>query len=393
MKIYLVSYGCEPNQGGEHEVGWKIANELERECDLTVITRRANQKQILENNSSNIDFIFLENDFFIKLKPKGKFSYLYYFFWQLSVFGFLRKRVCSDDIIHYLTFGNIHLPHFLFLLKSKLVIGPMGGGSVIKTSLVRSPSFGSKLKSKIYKFINWSVKINPIYYFLFSRCSVIIVRTHETLNIIPNFFHYKCLVFLETGIDPFKIQRTKKQRKLKNIVTTGRLITSKNIDQVIEVFIKLTEIRKNPLRLTIVGDGPMKHILEKKYDTVDNIVFLGKVPHDEINAILNKADLFLFCSIKEGGSHSLFEAAMNNVPIACYNISGMQEFPKQDCAIKIIPTSNIDFNINSLAESINNYFQSEKKINLLCENAIKDIQKNYSWSKIKNKYINIYKSI
>ena len=42
-KLYLIVYACEPNQGGEHQVGWKIANELVNKCNLTVITRKSNQ--------------------------------------------------------------------------------------------------------------------------------------------------------------------------------------------------------------------------------------------------------------------------------------------------------------------------------------------------------------
>ena len=80
------------------------------------------------------------------------------------------------------------LPHFLFLLKSKLIIGPMGGGSVIRTSLIRNSLFSTKIKFFIYQFVNWTVKINPIYYLLFSKCSKIILRTKETLNIIPKIF-------------------------------------------------------------------------------------------------------------------------------------------------------------------------------------------------------------
>lgn len=392
-KLYLVAYSCEPNQGGEHEVGWKVANELASERNLLVITRKANQKLIEEFNNKNINFLFLENETFLHLKPKGKFSYIYYVFWQLKVFSILRKKVCKEDIIHYLTFGNIHLPHFLFLLKSKLIIGPMGGGSVIRTSLIRNPSIYTKIKTTFHNFINYTVKINPIYYLLFSKCSKIILRTDETLNMIPKLFHKKCIVFLETGIDFVKIKTENKNRSLNEIVTTGRLIESKNIDQVIEVFLEICKIKNEYLRLTIVGDGPMRSFLEKKYSSIDNIIFLGKVPHKAVHDVLKKADLFLFCSIKEGGSHSLFEATMSNVPIACYNISGMQEFPKVDSAIKITPTKNIDNNIYSLANKIIDSFQSKEMINLLCENGKNDIQTNYSWKRLTEKYINIYKSI
>ena len=114
------------------------------------------------------------------------------------------------------------------------------------------------------------------------------------------------------------------------------------------------------------------------------------MPHKTVYEVLKKADLFLFCSIKEGGSHSLFEATMCNVPIACYNISGMQEFPKMDSAIKITPTKNIDNNIYSLAKKINDSFQSKEMINLLCENGKKDIKNKLFLEKINRKNILIF---
>ncbi|MBU3938885.1 glycosyltransferase [bacterium] len=392
MRVYLIVYACEPNQGGEHQVGWKVANELVKKCTLKVITRRSNQKLIEQYNDENIDFQFIENDAFIHFKPHGKFSYFYYLFWQFSVYLYLKRVVKKDDIVHYLTFGNLHLPHFLFLLKSKLILGPMGGGSIIDTKLMRQSSLKAKVKSNIHRFINFTVGINPIYYILFARSSKIILRTEETLKIIPKCFHKKCSVFLETGVDASAIDIVKKERKLRNIITTARIIDSKNIDQVIEVFKKLVELTSGSLELSIVGDGPMKSTLEKKYSSVENLQFLGKVPHEKIESLLRGSDLFIFCSIKEGGSHSLFEAAMNNCPIACYDISGMKEFPKANASIKITPSHNIDDNIRRLAEKIDKIFNTQS-VDKLCENAIADLKENYDWQELGKRYIKIYEEI
>jgi len=123
-KVYLVAYACAPNQGGEHEVGWRIADELKGKCDLEVVTRISYPR----NDANGIKFKDIENNLFLFLKPRNGFSYLYYVFWQISVFLYLRKVVKKQEIVHYITFGNLHLPHFLFLLKSKLIVGPMGGG-------------------------------------------------------------------------------------------------------------------------------------------------------------------------------------------------------------------------------------------------------------------------
>lgn len=392
MKVYLIVYGCEPHQGGEHEVGWKVANELVNECDLKVITRKSNQKLIEQNNDKNIDFTFIENDTFIGFKPRGKFSYLYYLFWQFSVYMHLKRMVKKEDIIHYLTFGNLHLPHFLFLLKSKLILGPMGGGSFTNTFLLRRPSLKEKVKSSIHYLVNISLKINLIYFFLFKKSSKIILRTEETLKLVPPYFHNKCTVFLETGVNSKMINYNPKVRKLEKIILTSRFVEHKNIIQTIEVFLELEKLQSNKITLTLCGDGPTRIALENQYSNHENIDFKGKIPHETIAELLVESDLFLFCSIKEGGSHSIFEAAMNNIPIACYDISGMTEFPKNDSSIKIVPTRNIDNNVRFLAEKIIKYF-NEEKIDNICANAIKDLKENYDWEKVSHRYIEIYKEL
>lgn len=392
MNTYLVAYGCEPDQGGEHQVGWKLANTLYDKCNLEVITRISNKKLVEQENTNNINFTFIENELGMKFKPKGRFSYFYYLFWQISVYKYLKKIVKKDDIVHYVTFGNIHLPQFLFLLKSKLVIGPMGGGSIVDYNLMKKSSFKTKIKSNIHKFINFTAKVNPIYYLTFKKCSKIILRTYETQRLINNSFMSKTEVFLETGIDTSLINTKKKDRELKHIITTARIIDTKNIDQVIDVFNKLNKMNDNKLMLSILGDGPEKPKLQKINQSNNSICFLGKVSHQTINKYLEEADLFLFCSIKEGGSHSLFEASMNNIPIACYDISGMEVFPKNDSSIKIKPQYDIEKNTTELANLINEKFL-KNQTNELCSNAIDDLKENYDWQSISKRIETIYKGI
>ena len=48
------------------------------------------------------------------------------------------------------------------------------------------------------------------------------------------------------------------------------------------MFQKLCAIRKETLRLTIVGDGPMKQVLKKKVQKRKKNSFLGKIPHKKL---------------------------------------------------------------------------------------------------------------
>ena len=257
---------------------------------------------------------------------------------------------------------------------------------------MKNPPIKEKIKFVFHQFVNMSTKINPLYHYLFFKSSKIILRTKETLRIVPQMYHEKCEVFLETGIDKSQINEKPKRRKLKRIISTGKFIHSKNIDQVIEVFIQLNKLSNHQLELFIAGDGPLRNSIEKKYSDVPGVNILGKIPHEKIKFLLQDADLFLFCSIKEGGSHSLFESAMKNIPIACYDISGMREFPKNDSAIKIEPTYDIDHNITMLAEKII-YMFNHNKVENICKNAIKDLKDNYDWSELSKRYIRIYNEI
>ena len=113
-------------------------------------------------------------------------------FWQISTYNYLKRTVNKDDIVHYVTFGNIHLPQFLFLLKSKLVLGPMGGGSLVDYKMMRNSSTKLKMKSIVHKFINFTAKVNPIYLYTYYKSNKIILRTNETKCLIPKIFHKKC---------------------------------------------------------------------------------------------------------------------------------------------------------------------------------------------------------
>ncbi len=65
-RVYLVAYACEPNQGGEHEVGWQTANYLVDKCDLVVVTRTSNRKLIERYNKYKV-YILLKNNLFLKI--------------------------------------------------------------------------------------------------------------------------------------------------------------------------------------------------------------------------------------------------------------------------------------------------------------------------------------
>ena len=379
--VYLIAYGCEPGLGGEAEVGWQTAVGLKRQgVELTAVTRKANAAAIMAaGEPCKPEFVFLESPL-VKLKPRGRFSYFYYLCWQWTVWRYLRTRVKPDDIVHLLTFGNIMLPTFVGWLPCRLVLGPMGGGAVADPRLMSDPSWKRKAAFLFQRAIKKTFRFLPHIRHLLHRADVVIARTGETLGMLPRFCRDKAVVMLETGVRKPSPPMREYDGRMRRIVTVSRLIDTKNVDQVIEIYGMLKDRFPELTDLDVVGDGPCREKLQKRYGDVPGVHFLGKVPHERIGEMLRRADLFLFCSIKEGGSNALFEAAAAGLPIACYDVSGMTVFPPDAGAMKSCPKRSRRMeNMRALFRSISETFPDGEAVGKMVDRALKDMEDHYLW--------------
>lgn len=91
----------------------------------------------------------------------------------------------------------------------------------------------------------------------------------------------------------------------------GRLAVEKNI----EAFLKLNL----PGSKWLIGDGPVRDELEKKYPKAR---FLGAKPHAQLPAYYNCADVFVFPSLTDTFGLVLAEAMACGVPVAAYPVEG-----------------------------------------------------------------------
>lgn len=91
----------------------------------------------------------------------------------------------------------------------------------------------------------------------------------------------------------------------------GRLAVEKNL----EAFLKLNL----PGQKTVVGDGPLRSLLENRYPECR---FLGKQEGDKLSAIYAGADVFVFPSKTDTFGIVLLEALASGVPIAAFPVTG-----------------------------------------------------------------------
>ena len=107
------------------------------------------------------------------------------------------------------------------------------------------------------------------------------------------------------------------------IIYAGRISEEKGVEELINAFLKHSDKK---LKLKIIGDGPQKKLLEKKYKK-ENISFLGALTNQEsIFYIQRSLALFMFTHLYEGQPTVANEASINSVPTVFPNNGGIHEF-------------------------------------------------------------------
>lgn len=114
-----------------------------------------------------------------------------------------------------------------------------------------------------------------------------------------------------------------------NVVFVGRMAPNKKIEDVISAFAVYKEKYDNTARLFLVGNYNeedkyykylRKHIAKLK---VEDVIFPGHIPFDEILGYYTIANIFLCMSEHEGFCVPLAEAMFFNVPIVAYSSSAI----------------------------------------------------------------------
>lgn len=137
-------------------------------------------------------------------------------------------------------------------------------------------------------------------------------------NIVPTGFDFSRF---NDKIDDKKLLEIKQSLQIsdenKILLCLGRLAKEKSFDIIISNFkVFLDKTKKFNYKLLFVGDGPARKSLVKlvdKYHLTNNVVFVGKVPLDEVQCYYQIADIYLNASLTETQGLTYMEAMASNL--------------------------------------------------------------------------------
>ena len=136
-------------------------------------------------------------------------------------------------------------------------------------------------------------------------------------------------LYIQNGVDLSEVEATPVPSRVsateKRIGFVGQMISRKNIFDILDIFESLHQQHPNT-RLLLLGDGDARVELEKYskgLKSVDYIEFLGF--RDDRLSLLKSFDLFVMTSTLEGIPRCLMEATAAGIPVAAYNIPGVDQ--------------------------------------------------------------------
>ncbi|MCF2947742.1 glycosyltransferase [Paraglaciecola aquimarina] len=199
-------------------------------------------------------------------------------------------------------------------------------------------------------------------------------------------------VYIQNGVDLSEVEQTvfpvRENPQEKRIGFVGQMISRKNIFDLLDVFNSVHAKHPNT-RLILLGDGDARIELEKYAQTLkshSHIEFLGF--RDDRLSLLKSFDLFAMTSTLEGIPRCLMEAAAANIPVAAYDIPGIDQIIKHNDT-GLLATLGDKKTLEAQWEII--LFNS-KEAARLASNAKEYVYQHYSANRMAEEYSSLFKT-
>jgi len=218
-----------------------------------------------------------------------------------------RQILRMIQVIIYYIFILIQSVKVLLHKESNVAyIYGVGGPFSIFPSIILSKVFRKKCFGHIHADFQFKKRLSRlIYRILFNKLDKIFVNSKDVqIDLLEIGVDKRKVVVIDNWVDKqiFKLKDKKTCRQVLNLpenkkilLFVGRLSPEKGINEVLDCI----DFFKNDKRFffVIIGDGPLKNVVEKRIQKNNNVIFLGPKKNFELVNYFNAADLLLWGSI------------------------------------------------------------------------------------------------
>ena len=309
---------------------------------------------------------------------------------QIYQWKLVRKIVKEKqiDLIHEPAPVSAVQPSIMFGFGVPVIIGPMNGGMSFPPAFQYMAGWSERILYQLIRmFTSVYNLIIPGKFF----ADALLVANKRTLRALPKFKLGKVVELVENGV--FSVLDTPKpvsQSSQINVLYVGRIIDLKMIDIAIDAVMQC----KGDIKLTILGDGPLRRQLMEyaQTKTIDKVQFMGAVPHAEINQYYDQADIFVLPSVRECGGAVLLEAMARGLPVIAVNWGGPADYITQETGFLIEPKSR-GYMVEEFANTIELLANQPALRFKIGEAAIARVKQHFTWDKKIHDIVDIYHQV
>ena len=171
------------------------------------------------------------------------------------------------------------------------------------------------------------------------------------------------------------------------LCTVGRLSEQKN--QTL-LFDALAKISHRKWSLLLVGKGEEQEQLEEycqKLHLEENVSFLGH--RDDVNKIMQFADIFVLSSLWEGFPYVVVEALANGLPVVSTDVGGIGEAVTEGVTGFLVQSGDAA----SLSERVEHLMENKKLLEEMKKNCFEIFTKSFTLVKMNHLTNDVYKAL
>jgi glycosyltransferase involved in cell wall biosynthesis len=411
-RVLISAYACEPGQGSEPGVGWNLAHQIVKDCEVWVITRANNRSAIEAGNSrapnDRLHFVYYDLPPWARWWKKGKRGVqLYYYLWQIGIY-FVARNLHTNvqfDLAHHVTFGKYWAPSLISLLPVPFVWGPVGGGESAPKAFWTSLGVRGLIVEVFRELARLVFENDPFVRLTVRRSRMTLAKSPETSLRLVRLGAKKVKVFGESAISSEELdwfaQKLRKEPELQSIkfISMGRFLPWKGFALGLQGFaMALQKAHEKELihaEYWLVGNGPEFRRLRSLSDNLGiapYVKFWGRLSREDTMKKLVECQVLVHPSLHDSGGWVCLEAMAAGKPVICLDLGGPATQVTDKTGIKV-PPGNPAQVIRDIGAAMAQ-LASDSKLRKQKEESARDlIASEYLWDRKRDLLSLIYKQV
>lgn len=404
LRILLSAYQCGPGMGSVSQIGWEWYSRLSRQASVTLVTHVRN-REALTNAGAPLpgsEVLYIDTERFAgplyrfasRLFPKSQHavflvSSLDFFVYDGAALKTLRRSGKTWDLVHAVTPVSPVAATRLHRLGIPLIVGPWNGG-------LQSPRTFPEIMSEDSGWVYRIRDIGRLLDRLFGctrNAALILTATKSTDRSLSK--DARTLRMIENGVDlqlfqPAAWDPPPSASNPLRVLFVGRLIPAKGVSMLLDAVVRVRD--EFPIRVTIVGDGPIRADLEREAaeKQLNGIVeFTGGRALSEIAKYMLASHVFCLPSVRESGGAVLLEAEAAALPIVAVNYGGPAELVDDEVG-RPLSAEGREQLIGDLVDTFRDILRNPEQWRQRGQKGRSRAEQNYGWDARINNALGIY---